>query len=169
MAIALVAAWKDHTTGSIPDALTLPTLALSPIAHAALARGAGASVEDALVEAAASVAGAALAAVVPLLLFRKSALGGGDVKLLAALGAMAQIERGLALEIYAFAIAALWAPLELVHEGKLATTARAALTLVWNAVAPAAQRRALDARAMSWLRLGPSIYLGVAATLFLDP
>lgn len=169
MALALVAAWKDHTTGSIPDALTLPALAIAPFAHGLMARGAGAPVEGALLEAAAAVAGAMIAAAAPLVLFRRSALGGGDVKLFAALGAMAQIERGLAIEIYAFAIAALWAPAQLAHEGKLLSTLRGAAALAWNVVAPAARRTTVDARAMSWLRLGPSVYLGVAATFFLEP
>lgn len=70
LAIAVCAAWFDWRARRIPNWLTLTALAIA-IAIGGL---------DA-------IAGAILCASIPLVLWSRGVLGGGDVKLLAALGA----------------------------------------------------------------------------------
>lgn len=78
LALAAAAAFTDWRTGLIPNRLTVPPLALAPVIYFFLG-GVPAAV--------ASVLGAVLCGAVPYVLFRRDAIGGGDVKLLAALGA----------------------------------------------------------------------------------
>lgn len=68
MSATLLAALADARTGRIPDALTLPALAFGLVVG--------------------SPGGAAVCALPALWLFARGKLGGGDVKLLAALGAL---------------------------------------------------------------------------------
>jgi prepilin peptidase CpaA len=95
-----VAALTDARAGRIPNALTVPVLVISPLARA-LARGQG-GLE-------ASIAGAVLCAVAPLALFSRRAMGGGDVKLFAAIGAVLGPSEGLAFEFLGFVTTALFA------------------------------------------------------------
>src|SRR5262245_35316370 len=82
-----VAAWTDWRRGQIPNWLTLGTLAVAPVAHfvAAIVTG---RADQAIEAAGFSVVGAAVCALVPLLLYRQGGICGGDVKMLAALGAV---------------------------------------------------------------------------------
>src|SRR5262245_61584473 len=87
VAVAAIAAWFDWRTGHIPNWLTLGPLGGAIVAHFVLAAASGRS-SFALEAAGFSVLGALTCALVPVLLFRVGAMGGGDVKLLAAIGAM---------------------------------------------------------------------------------
>ncbi len=73
------AAWRDFRTGHIPNWLSVPCLAIG------LGIGFAASGYRGLITA---CVGALVTALVPMLLFRMRAMGGGDVKLFAALGAV---------------------------------------------------------------------------------
>jgi Flp pilus assembly protein protease CpaA len=80
--VAAISAWCDHRTGHIPSWVTLGPLLIAPVVHA------GAQIVTATPSVAAqialtSVAGALVCAIVPLVLYRAGASGGGDVKLLA--------------------------------------------------------------------------------------
>jgi prepilin peptidase CpaA len=149
----------DYRTGHIPNWLTFGALVVAPIAHASIAY-AHAGGNAALVAAAYSIVGAIVCALVPLLLYRLGAMGGGDVKLLAALGALLTPMLGLEAELYGFIAAMLIAPARLIYEGKflkmLGNTAR----LVANPFLPKAKRKEVPQEAMSWYRLGPAIFLG---------
>src|SRR5437016_893062 len=82
-----IAAVIDFRTEQIPNWVTLPPLAVAPIAHA-IHMGARGGTTEALWALAYSVAGAVICALVPLLMYRANAIGGGDVKIFAALGAL---------------------------------------------------------------------------------
>ena len=86
--VAAVAAWFDWRTGEMPNAVTLLPLAAAPIAHGVLAAAYGGGFQAAVQAAGLSVLGAAVLVLVPAALYRAGAIGGGDVKLFAALGAL---------------------------------------------------------------------------------
>jgi prepilin peptidase CpaA len=145
--LTCVAALTDTRSGTIPNWLTLPTLALAPLAHA-LQSGPGAL--------AWSLAGAALCGLVPFLLFRRGAMGGGDVKLFAAAGALAGVHAGLALQLLSYALAASGAACWLAYRGELGLVLRRS----WALLARSARLRvAGDAPAHD---AGVSVRLGVA-------
>src|SRR5262245_17655393 len=95
IAIAAVAAVIDHRTGLIPNWLTLPVLAIAPLF------GLVVSPHHAL----AALVGIGLCGLCPYLMFRMRALGGGDVKLLAALGGLGGATLGLETQLYSFVVA----------------------------------------------------------------
>lgn len=98
LVICVVAAWTDVRTGRIPNKLTVTGLGLG----LALSIASG-GLRGLLL----SVVGALVAALVPLLLFRFKAMGGGDVKLFAALGALLGAGDGLEIQMAAFVLGAL--------------------------------------------------------------
>lgn len=164
--LAAMAAVSDWRTGLIPDRLTLPALLGAPLAYLARGLATHAGTEAAVSEAGWSLAGALACAAIPVLLYRQSAIGFGDVKLFAALGALLQPLMGLEVETYGFVAAALLAPARLAYEGKLLKTLKNTLALVVNPFMPKEKRRSVDQEMMSWFRLGPAIFVGtVLATL----
>ena len=167
IAVAAVGAFFDWRKGEIPNWLTLPALGLAPILHIARYLVAQKTMEDAVYEGAYSIGGAALCAVVPLLLFRQSAIGGGDVKLFVALGALLQPVLGVEAEMYGFFAGAILAPARLAYEGKLLSTIKNSFAIGANLFLPKSRQRSVDATTLSWFRLGPAIFLGVALTAYL--
>jgi prepilin peptidase CpaA len=160
--VSAIAAVYDVRTGQIPSWLTLGGLFLAPFGHAARAAlAAGGDGEAALTEAGLSVLGALACAIVPLVLYRQNALGGGDVKLFAALGAICQVSIGFEALTYSFLAAVLLAPARLVYEGKLLKTLKNTVLLLGNAFVPKAKRRDVDPELMTWFRMGPAIFIGV--------
>jgi prepilin peptidase CpaA len=167
LVISALAAVFDVKTGNIPNWVTLPALLLSPIAHYAWATSHGMESTDALYEGSFSVAGAAVTGVVPVILFRQNAIGGGDVKILAALGAICQPSFGLEVELYTFLAAIVIAPARLAYDGKLLATLKNTGFLMLNPILPKEKRRTVEPEVMSWFRLGPCIFIGAAVTVYL--
>lgn len=157
--VVAVAALIDLRTGRIPNWLTLGGIAVGLLGHGAIAlasdgpRGAALSVGTALL-------GAALGAAGPLVLYRLHALGGGDVKLFAALGVLLGPMLGLEAQLLSFVCAALVLPLRLAWAGNLFETLRRSLAVALGLVLPAAGRPPVNEAAMSWFRLGPAIFAG---------
>jgi prepilin peptidase CpaA len=157
IALSAVAAAFDYRTGRIRDELTLGALAFAPISHALVAMRADASWLSLFAAAGASMMGMVAGAAVPLLLFRMGALGGGDVKLFAALGAITLTGFVVLAEAYAFVVAAAYGVAVVVHKKTWRTTARTAAGLYLRrgvsgdtAVLPA----------MTSIRLAPSVCAG---------
>lgn len=167
IAVALIGAVLDWRKGEIPNWLTLPVILAAPVLHIVRFRFAKETMEAATYEGAFSVGGAALSAIVPLLLFRQSAIGGGDVKLFIALGAVLQPVLGVEAQMYSFFAGAILAPARLAYEGKLIATIKNSMTILTNFFLPKSKQRAVDAAALSWFRLGPAIFLGVVLTAYL--
>src|SRR5512140_1711122 len=116
-----LAAWFDWRTGEIPNWLTLSPLAIAPVGHGItglVKEGWGAAGLGVVF----SLVGVVTCGLIPLLLYRSGAIGGGDVKLLGALGAVLRPFVGIETEMYAFIVAALYAPVRLAYEGKLLRT-----------------------------------------------
>lgn len=165
--VAAISAWCDLRTGHIPNWVTLGPLFIAPIAHAGtqiFAATLSAAAEIALT----SVVGALVCAIVPLVLYRAGAIGGGDVKLLAALGAICRPLVGIEIQFYSFLAAALIACAHLAYEGKLMRVLGNTLTIALNPFLPKERRRKLTPEMMTSVRFGPAIFLGALAATILN-
>jgi prepilin peptidase CpaA len=164
---AAVAAFSDVRTGEIPNYVTLTGLLGAPILHFGRFVLAHQGMENSLQEAGFSVCGAAVCSVVPLILFRQAAIGGGDVKLLAALGAILQVRVGVEAQMCGIFAGALLAPAKLAYEGKLFATIKSSASILANLFLPKSRQRPVNESAFSWFRLGPAILLGTLLTAYL--
>jgi len=158
IAVAATAAATDARTGLIPNWLTLPPLVAAPLLYLAQQGAGGLGF---------SLAGALACGLIPYLMFRAGSMGGGDVKLLAALGALGGPQLGLEVELLGMTIAALIALGLLAWRGKLFSTLRSSLWLTINIFLPARLRRPVLRAEMMPLRLGLPLFLGTVAGLIL--
>jgi len=165
--VTAVAAWTDWRTGKIPNWLTYGAIGSAPFGWIFFELFTGESVRAALTQGCYSVLGGFVCALVPLLLYNKNAIGGGDLKLFVAIGALCRPLVGVEAEVYGFFAAALIAPVGLAYEGKLFRTLTNALFLVVNAFIPKNRQREVHPEAMSWFRMGPAILLGMVFTAYL--
>jgi prepilin peptidase CpaA len=165
LAVALAAAITDLRTGHMPNPLTLGALGGALVLHL----GHGAYVggfAGALEEGGRALLGALACSVVPLFLFVKGGIGGGDVKLFAALGALTLPLAGLEAQTYAFVAALVVAPARLAFDGVLLRTLKNTAVLVANPFRPEKSRAPIPPEMQSWFRLGPCIFLGMLAAAF---
>lgn len=165
--VCLIAAVTDLKTGKIPNQLTLPVLGLAPLAHVVLSLHGSATIGAAAWQGALSLAGAALCAVVPLVMWHFKAIGGGDVKLFAALGALALPTFGFEAQLYVLVAASVLAPVKLVYEGRLLGALVNVGAQLSNPFRSKESRRAVDPALLNWFRMGPCFLLGFAAELVL--
>lgn len=165
--VSAVSAWYDWRTGHIPNWTTLGALAAAPLLHAGVGLSAAGG-RGALDAVGFSVLGALLASVVPLLLYRAGAIGGGDVKLLAAVGALCRPLIGIEAEFYGFFAAALLAPARLAWEGKLFRVLGNTVALALNPFLPKERRREITPEMMTSMRFGPAIFVGVLVAAVLN-
>jgi prepilin peptidase CpaA len=167
--IAAIAAASDLRTGEIPNWLTLGVLLLAPIGHIVFALvKQHATGHQALVAGGTSLLGAVVCVIVPAILYRQDAIGGGDVKLLATIGALLRPYLGLEAEMYSFFVAGLIAPAFLAYEGKLFRTIKNTALLALNPLLPKAKRRPVEPTLLTWFRFGPAIFVGTALTAYLN-
>jgi prepilin peptidase CpaA len=162
LAVAALAAVIDARTGRIPNRLTFSAALLGVALHAVVGGGAG---------AAGSVAGLVVSACVPLILYRSTrgrAIGGGDVKLFAALGALAGPGRGIEIELSAFLLLAVFALVRLAVAGRLFRVLGNALRLLANPFLPGKWHRRVVPEAMTEMRMGPAIAVATASALALE-
>jgi prepilin peptidase CpaA len=167
--ITAVAAVIDFRTGHIPNPLVASGLVAGSVLHVL-----GGALELPSAEASGLLfaawaalevlVGLVLCAIVPLTLFRIDAMGGGDVKLFAVIGATVGPSLGLEIQLLAFVLLAVYALARLAYEGQLARLLGNTAALVVNPFLGAPRRRqALDAQ-LSSLRFGPAIFLATLAT-----
>lgn len=162
--LAAIAAWTDWRTGEIPNWLTFGTMGIAPIAHIVVAITiTHLPMRAAFLQGAYSVGGLLLSGMIPLLLYTRGGIGGGDVKLFAAIGALCMPMFGVEAEMYGFFVAALIAPARLAYEGKLLRTIKNAAFLMVNPFLPATKKLEVQQEMMTWFRMGPAIFLGVLA------
>lgn len=167
LAVCVVAAVIDLWRGTIPNALTYPVLVASPLLHFGLTWAEGQRFTPALGAAGLSLAGLALCSAVPLFMWWKRAIGGGDVKLFAAIGALLGPSVGFEAELYVFVLAALIAPAKLAYDGSLWRSLRNTGSLLLNVVRKKQARAPVEPALASWFRLGPCFALGCALQLAL--
>ena len=164
--VCAYAALSDFRTGLIPNWLTLGALVAGVLGHLVY----GSLLVDGwtgLHESAASVAGLVLCALAPGILYWKGAMGGGDLKLFAAIGALCQPLVGIEIQMYALVVAALIAPARLAYEGRLLQVMAGTLSVALNPFLPRPRQRALPPEALTSFRLGPASFVGAALSLAL--
>ncbi|MBX3220301.1 MAG: prepilin peptidase [Labilithrix sp.] len=162
--LAACAAWTDLRRGVIPNALTFIAFGAALGTH--FVRGTMAEgIAGGLQEAALSLAGAVVCAIVPLFMFLRGAMGAGDVKLFAAIGAALHPLAGLEAVTYSFVAASVIAPAKLAWEGTLLRTLANTVALATNPLRAKGKKKELPAAMRAWFRLGPAVLAGTAATL----
>lgn len=124
LVVTAIAAVTDLRHGVIPNRLTLCAFVVAVVGHAWWGGWAGFGF---------AWLGAGACAVVPLLLFVRGGMGGGDVKLLAAIGAMVGTMQGLRIQLYAYLLAGFYSCGCLAYRGRLFSTIGSALRLLWPA------------------------------------
>ncbi|MGC4093354.1 MAG: A24 family peptidase [Polyangiaceae bacterium] len=163
MALVAFTAWVgvlDARSGHIPNRLLLVGFALGVLGHAAvyLSDMHQRSLGQALSALGFNVlAGLLLCGAVPFLLFRLNAMGGGDVKLLAVVGASVGPLLGMELELYAFVLLALFAPARLAYRGQLLSSLANSVALFVNPLLPEARRRPVPRELLTPLPFGPAV------------
>jgi len=159
------AALLDWRTGHIPNWLTLGSAGTAALVHAVYGaeRGGLQGTAGALISV---LLGIVVCSLVPLLMYRVNGMGGGDVKLLAAIGAICGPMLGLQAQFYSFVAIVLYAFAWLAYQGKLLRTLFNSLLLLVNPLVPAAHKKPVTPEVMTSLKLGPAILAGVIATVF---
>jgi prepilin peptidase CpaA len=160
-AAAAVACWTDLRTGHIPNWLTFGAFA----AGLALALTRSLTGHHGLCEAFAGVAtaavGGALCGFIPYVLWRTGGLGGGDIKLFAALGALCGPRWGACAETYAFAAGLVYAAGILIAQRRLGPVLGNVRTMVSNGMRSKERRRPLAHEQMTPVKFAPAIFAGV--------
>lgn len=164
LTVAALAALTDVLRGKIPNWLTTPALVGAVLAHGTLGAKLG-GISGAASAAAWSVVGALLCALPLVPLVARGAIGGGDIKLFAALGALTHPMNGLAIEVHALVIAAVFALGQLAYRGVLFDTLGRTCVYVSNAL----RRKQASAppSLLTCFRLGPSVFVGTLLTWML--
>jgi prepilin peptidase CpaA len=161
------AAFTDHRTGHIPNRLVaagaLAAIALEVASALRVASIAGQRIHLAIGSAAVTaVLGAVLCTVVPVVLFRAGAMGGGDVKLLGAVGIAAGPMLGLEIQLTAFVLGVLYAGSRVAYRGELVRLLGSSLALATNPMRSRENRKPVPAELLTSLRFAPAVF---AATL----
>lgn len=151
--IAALGALWDVFTRRIPNLVTLGGVALGVTMHTAM--GALDGFEGALRGAGFALLGALLCGILPAIGFARGEMGGGDVKLFAAIGAMLGPSLGFDAQAFTFVIVllVLW-PFRLVRAGAFSSLLR---RIVGGAKAPAVK--------VAPVILGPAIFCGLCLSL----
>jgi len=154
------AAITDLRTGHIPNGLTLPLFALGPAAAAFEAQRRGAPIGPATL---ACLLGVVVCAAVPYLLFRLGGMFGGDVKLLAGLGAVLGPMVALEAQLNAFVAAAIFALGRMAFHGQLLAVLGRSARLAMRAVSK--ESEPVPEEFMTTMRFGPAAFVGVVVAL----
>jgi len=160
LGVAAAAAVYDWRRGEIPNWLTLPPVVLAPCVY-----GLAFGIEHALH----SLAAAFLGGLVPYVLFRWGAMGGGDVKLFGALGAITGFDLliGVEIQLAALLVALIAASGALAWKGRLLGTIANALAVGLGPLLPLRWRRTRCVELSTPIRMGGSIF--VATGFFAGP
>ena len=165
LGLATIAAITDARTGSIPNGVTYPVVCAAPASHFALAMARHDGAAAALGLAGLSLAGVVACGAVPLLLWWLDAMGGGDVKLLGALGGLLLPAGGFELELCAFLVSGAMALAYVTARGDLARTFANIGRIVGigrTASEAGPEKGRLARTSVGALRVGPSIAVAAA-------
>jgi prepilin peptidase CpaA len=157
---AAIAAVIDWRSGRIPNPLTFSTLLLGLILNAVLGGVTG------LVE---SLIGLVVCAAVPGSVYwasRGAGIGGGDLKLFAAFGALLGPMQGLEVELSSFLLLGIFALFRFAYLGKLWSTLLGASKITFGLLVPMRNARVVTATvALTEMRMGPAIFAAVLTVL----
>jgi prepilin peptidase CpaA len=108
-----------------------------------------------------AVLGAIVCSLAPLILYSLKSLGGGDLKLLVALGACLGPSLGFETQAYAFASASIYAFGRAAYEGTMFRTLADSATVLTQPLLPRTFRKPVAASTLRELRFAPAIFFGV--------
>ena len=167
--VTALAAWSDLRRWEMPNAVTLGPLLIAPVAHAVVNGLAFRTLGAAAQGAGFSVSGALLCLLVPagIRWADPDGVGGGDMKLFAALGAILRPLLGIEAEFYACLAACVIAFGQLAYQGKLLHVLGNTLTLAINPFLPRAKRRDIPREMLTRTRFGPGIFAGTVVVAIL--
>jgi prepilin peptidase CpaA len=158
--VVLVAAITDLRSGRIPNVLTFPVMLIGLAIH-----GFGHGIAG-LVE---SLLGLVICAAVPGIVYRASqgrGIGGGDIKLFAALGALLGPSQGLEVELSSFVLIGAYALFRLAFQGKLLKMLAGSLRAMLGLFVPKMRaRQDENSGSMTTMRMGPAIFFAVVTVL----
>ncbi len=155
--VTAAAAYSDFRTGRIPNWLTYGAMILGVGLRTLQAQPHG-------VGALNSLLGMFVCALVPVLIWRKDGMAGGDVKMFVALGAILGYHAGLEAQFYAYVAGSLFAMGRLAWHGKLLGVLANSFFLALNPVMPRSWRREIRPEMLTRFRLGGSIFAGACVS-----
>ena len=156
LGIVLIAAFTDVRGGVIPNWLTLPPLVIAPLTYGLV---------DGVNGLFTSVIGLIVCSVVPLLVFYRGGMAGGDVKLFAAIGAIGGYSVGLQIEFLSLIAASIYSLGHLTWNGGVLRSLGNSMFLALNPILPKRHRRTIAPELMHRIRLGAAILLGSSIAL----
>jgi prepilin peptidase CpaA len=160
VAVAAAASVFDLRSTKIPDWLSLGALVAAVFGHFVWGLVSG-GWQDGLVELGWSVFGAMVCTALPLACWREGSFGGGDVKLLAAMGALCLPRLGMTIEFYALIVASVVGVARLAANKKLFRSVSNAIALSKNSLLPKSRRREIPSEALTPVRFAPAVLAGV--------
>jgi len=155
LVMAAVAAYTDFKTGLIPNRVVLFGALLGGMARLLVVASAGSSP---LVLAYTLLGGIVLCSIVPGVLYALGGMGGGDLKLFAAIGLCMGPLVGMDIQLVSYVVALLLVPLYLAREGRLRATVRQSATVLQNMWLPVARRTPVAREQMTSVRFAPAIF-----------
>lgn len=153
-----VAAYTDVKAGSIPNWLTYPLFAVGP-AIFWFQFGVNGVWDSAL--------GILVCGLVPLMMWRSGGMGGGEVKLLAGLGALTGFLAGIEIEFYAMAAGAIGGLVILARRRRLIPALANLFFMIMNRLLPRKWRRDVTKELKHEVRIGPYILAGTVVAVAL--
>lgn len=159
--ICVVATVYDLRTRSIPDRLTFGGMIAGLVVNVVLEAARGGRGDALLMAAAMSAAGAGACAILPLAAVIRGKLGGGDLKLFIALGAILGPLVGFEAQIYAVVAAFVVAPIFAWRKGRLRSALRFVGAQIRRSLRGKKASEPLPEHEVSWMPLAPAILAGV--------
>ena len=156
--LAVVAAVFDLRRRRIPNWLTLLGFAGGVVGHGAMAYAAEGS-DFAIHAVAYSLLGATVVGFVPAVLWRFGTMGGGDVKIIIAVGAVCHASLGMTLVFVALSLMACAGIVKLAWDGQLLRSVGSALGAILNPVLPREKQIVVAEAAREPMRFGPALAL----------
>jgi len=156
----LIAAVTDARSARIPNWLTYPLLVLGPVLSVF---GHGPWLPSLVL----SFIGILSCALVPTLLFARNAMGGGDVKLFAALGGLLGPYSGIEVQFFSFCVVAFVLMARMAWDGKLLGTLRNVFIASGHLFLPKRMQRPLEPTLLTDMRMGLSIFVATALSFVL--
>ena len=162
--VTAVAGWIDLRTGKIPNQVVIAGFLVGVAMHLWVhaAQSHPESFSDWGYPLFNIGLGIIVCGLVPFLLFWTGSMGGGDVKLLAVVGAALGPIVGLQIEFYAFIALTLFAPIKMAYEGRILQLVGNVAVLAANPFRAKENRRAVPRELMTKLRFGPAVFAATA-------
>lgn len=165
LALVVLSTITDIAGRRIPNVLTLGGIAVGIAIQAAIGWADGGA-STALHGVGRAAIGIALCAVLPMISFVRGEMGGGDVKLFAAMGALMGPTLGIDAEAWAFVIIFLVVtPIRLLRGGHLRTSMKNAGISLRNMFTPASRRVTYDPIKLRPVIMAPTILAGLCISL----